>query len=231
VNSAELALHHQRLGLRAAHIQGEIAHREEELAGSPEVSRLEGELAATRATARELELQLRARERQVEARRARLRARERDLMSGRVSNPSELMRLDQEVEELKSSVRREEDEELELMGEQERLGGLVARLERDLEAARNRAAEAAPQLRSRLERDRSELAAVEAERRSAWAGLPPEWRATYERIQSRTPNPVAEVVGAQCQACRVGVTSSGMQALRRGELVTCDNCGRILVVA
>jgi predicted nucleic acid-binding Zn-ribbon protein len=35
----------------------------------------------------------------------------------------------------------------------------------------------------------------------------------------------------QCQGCRVTVTSSGMQALRRGGLVYCENCGRILVIA
>ena len=45
--------------------------------------------------------------------------------------------------------------------------------------------------------------------------------------------PVAQVVGNQCQACRVTVTSSGMQLLRKGsdDLVHCENCGRILVLA
>ena len=38
-------------------------------------------------------------------------------------------------------------------------------------------------------------------------------------------------VCGQCRACRVAVTSSGMQALRRAALVQCDNCGRILVAA
>ena len=39
---------------------------------------------------------------------------------------------------------------------------------------------------------------------------------------------VAQVINNQCQACRVTVTSSGMQMLRKGdELVHCENCGRI----
>jgi predicted nucleic acid-binding Zn-ribbon protein len=41
---------------------------------------------------------------------------------------------------------------------------------------------------------------------------------------------VAEVVNNQCTACRVTVTSSGMQMLRKGdEIVHCEHCGRILV--
>jgi predicted nucleic acid-binding Zn-ribbon protein len=41
---------------------------------------------------------------------------------------------------------------------------------------------------------------------------------------------VAQVVNNQCTACRVAVTSSGMQMLRKGdEIVHCEHCGRILV--
>jgi predicted nucleic acid-binding Zn-ribbon protein len=41
---------------------------------------------------------------------------------------------------------------------------------------------------------------------------------------------VAQVVNNQCTACRVTVTSSGMQMLRKGdEIVHCEHCGRILV--
>ena len=44
--------------------------------------------------------------------------------------------------------------------------------------------------------------------------------------------PVAEVARNQCLVCHVTVTSSGMQALRKGEeIVQCENCGRILVIA
>jgi predicted nucleic acid-binding Zn-ribbon protein len=52
----------------------------------------------------------------------------------------------------------------------------------------------------------------------------------YRRLGRRLGDPVAEAASGQCQACRVGVTSSGMQGLRRAALVQCENCGRILVV-
>ncbi|MBC7260907.1 MAG: nucleic acid-binding protein, partial [Chloroflexi bacterium] len=42
---------------------------------------------------------------------------------------------------------------------------------------------------------------------------------------------VALMVDQMCQGCRVMVPTSKAQIVRRGqELVTCTNCGRILVV-
>ncbi|TMF49821.1 MAG: hypothetical protein E6I21_10420 [Chloroflexi bacterium] len=51
-------------------------------------------------------------------------------------------------------------------------------------------------------------------------------------LRVRVHPPVAEVDRNQCQACHVTVTSSGMQALRKGDqIVNCENCGRILVMS
>ena len=117
------------------------------------------------------------------------------------------------------------------MEEQERLEKEVQRLGRTLEAERRRAAEAAPALGERIDREEAELAAATSELASTWDQLPADWQAAYRRVASRIANPVAEVVGNKCQACRVAVTSNGMQVLRRAGLIQCDNCGRILVVA
>ena len=152
-------------------------------------------------------------------------------MSGRIKNPTELMKLDAEVRHLRTALSSEEDAELELMEEQERLESEVERLARALEAARTRAAEAAPVIRERIRREEAELAAAESEAASMWEQLPADWQIAYRRVAARIANPVAEVVGNQCQACRVAVTSRGMQVLRRAGLIQCDNCGRILVVA
>jgi predicted nucleic acid-binding Zn-ribbon protein len=51
-------------------------------------------------------------------------------------------------------------------------------------------------------------------------------------LRLRVHPAVAEVERNQCQACHVTVTTSGMQLLRKGdEVVYCENCGRILVIA
>jgi predicted nucleic acid-binding Zn-ribbon protein len=99
-----------------------------------------------------------------------------------------------------------------------------------LEVARGRVAAEAPELRAELEGWRSELAGVESEKEQIWKELPPAAQTAYSR--QRVQPAVAEVRNNQCTACRVTVTSSGMQVLRKGdEIVRCENCGRILVPA
>src|SRR5205807_9233000 len=106
----------------------------------------------------------------------------------------------------------------------------VARLQRELASARASAEAEAPGLRSRLEQAREQLADLERERDEVWAEVPAAHQAAARRQRVRPP--VVEVVGGQCSACHVQVTSKQMQQLRRGdEIVSCENCGRILVAA
>ena len=219
-----------RLDQRAAGLRSQIERLRALLASDPEAERLEREVAAADAERRRLDLGVREREREAEAQRTRLRGRERELMSGRIRNPTELTKLNDEVDHLKAALRVHEDGELELMERQEALEVDVARLGRELAAARERTAAAAPGLRERLDRLERELVEVEAERDATWERVPADWQTAYRRVRSRQADPVAEVVRGQCGACRVALTSSGMQAVRRAALLQCDNCGRILVV-
>lgn len=230
MNVPELALHHQRLAQRAAQSRSQIARVEALLGDDPEVRRLEQDLQDARDRRRSLELRLRESERQAEAGRQRMRARERELMSGRIRNPTDLMKLSHEVEGLKTSVGEVEDAELGLMEEAEEQDLALAALAGRLQATRETRDAARPDLERRRDEEISRLAEVEAQRDRTWDQLSPEWQAAYRRVQVRIPDPVAEAVNGQCQSCHVSVTSSGMQVLRRGGLVHCDNCGRLLVV-
>jgi predicted nucleic acid-binding Zn-ribbon protein len=231
MNAPELTLHYQRLDQRAASMRTQMARIEATLAEDPQAERLERQRVSAAAARRDAELRLRDREREAETRRTRLRSRERELMSGRIRNPSELMKLQQEVDHLKVAVGVEEDAELALMEQLEGLEAEESRLTNELSTAREQTAAAIPELRARLERRQAELPHVEADRDDTWTRMPVDWQQAYRRTQARLADPVAQVVGNQCQACRVSVTSSGMQVLRRAGLLQCDNCGRILVVA
>lgn len=231
MNAPELALRHQRLDQRAAQIRVQIARIEAALTDNVELERLERERASAETARRDVEVRLRERERETEGRRTRMRARERELMSGRIRNPTELMKMQQEVQHLRVAVGKEEDAQLMLMEQQESLDVDLSRVTRELTTAREQAAAAVPELRQRLERLTAELAEVEADRDATWAQVPADWQLAYRRVRGRQADPVAEVAGNQCQACHVAVTSSGMQILRRAGLLQCDNCGRILVVA
>jgi predicted nucleic acid-binding Zn-ribbon protein len=226
---AELLLHHSRLDERATAAAAEIERLQARLESNPEAERLERDLAEARSRQREVALRLRERDREREDHRTKMRARERELMSGRIRNPTELMQMSEEVDHMKARLADEEDQELALMEDAEAADAEVARLAAAAAASRDRAEAAAPEIRSRIAAARAELEELTRERDEAWEQVPSPYQVAYTRVRARPP--VAEVVGGQCAGCHVAVTSKQMQLLRRGELVNCDNCGRLLVVA
>jgi uncharacterized protein len=228
LNAGELVLRHARIDERMRSLTGEIERLEGALASNPRLDQARTRLEEARAAQHEAQRRLRESDHQVEDHRARMRARDRDLMSGRIRNPTELTQLSTEVQHMKERLSVEEDAELELMEELEGRDETVRQAE--LEAQRIQAASEAstPELRQQLEKARLELVEAENERAGVWAEIPADYRSVYEKIRVRPP--VAEVNGTSCSACRVGITTGGMQQLRRGELVRCENCGRILVM-
>jgi predicted nucleic acid-binding Zn-ribbon protein len=228
---AQLLFAYQRLVERERALREGIERIESRLASDPEVVRLEEELAEARGRQQAVATRLRESDHEREAHRTKLRTREKELMSGRIRNPTELMQMSEEVQHMKARFAEEEEAELYLMEEAESADEAVRKATAELEAARAQSASEEPALKQELGALRAERQEVEAERDQVWAQVPAAAQAAYRRV--RIQPAVAEVVGSQCQACRVAVTSSGMQTLRRGsdELVTCENCGRILVLA
>lgn len=227
---AQLLLTYQRLVERERELRDQIEQIETLLTTNPDVARAEEALARAHETEQQIELRLREFDRERESHRTRLRSRERELMSGRIRNPTELIQLNAEVEHMKESFAEEEEAELRLMEDGEAAEEAVRVAVATLEDARTRAASDEPTLRRDLEAYQSELATVKADSDSAWSQVPAPFQAAFLRVRAHPA--VAEVDHNQCLECRVGVTSSGMQALRKGEeVVHCDNCGRILVIA
>jgi len=159
-----------------------------------------------------------------------MRSREKELMSGRIRSPSELMQMSEEVKHMKARFAEEEEAELRLMEEGELAEQAVVEASEGLQEARGRSASDEPGLRRDLESWQSELETVKADSAATWSQVPSAAQNAYLRV--RVHPPVAEVDHNQCLACHVTVTSSGMQALRKGdEIVHCENCGRILVMS
>jgi predicted nucleic acid-binding Zn-ribbon protein len=231
MNTPDLALHHQRLEQRVAQLEADVRRLEGRLSSNPELDRRVRELEEAQQRRQELELRLRERDRDTEQRRSRVASRERELMSGRIGNPTELMKLSQEVDHLKEALSASEDEELALLEDAEQQDEQVASLQAALEEVRAAARDQAPDLEARLGEARAELESTRPELASTWEQLPSEWQVAYQRVKAQRSDPVAEALDGQCQGCRVAVTSFGMQTLRRAGLVRCDNCGRILVAA
>ncbi len=228
MNAGEQLLHHARVDARVRTLTGELQSLEAALAGDPRLEGARERVERARSAQQEGARQIREREHDAEAQRTRLRDRRRELMSGRINNPTELTKLSAEVDHMHERLRAQEDAELALMEDQESLDQALRSAEGELERIQSEFEASVPQLRAQMEAVRQQLVAAEAERDAAWSAVPPELQAAAGRI--RVQPPVAEVSGSQCGACHVSLTSQAMQRLRRNELVTCDNCGRILVL-
>ena len=78
------------------------------------------------------------------------------------------------------------------------------------------------------------LVAARKEREEVFASLPKQLSALYSRIGARIRDgvAVAEARNRSCSACFMSLRPQIMAEVRRGEdIITCDNCGRILFVA
>jgi predicted nucleic acid-binding Zn-ribbon protein len=78
------------------------------------------------------------------------------------------------------------------------------------------------------------LAAARKEREEVFAALPKQMSSLYARIKTRIRDgvAVAEARNRSCSACFMALRPQMMAEIRRGEdVITCDNCGRILYVA
>jgi predicted nucleic acid-binding Zn-ribbon protein len=226
----QLLLQYQRLVDRERVLRDNIERLQSRLESDPEVVRLEEIVETARSAQEGVAARLSESDRAREDHRSKLRQREKELMSGRIRNPTELMQMSEEVQHMKQRFKDEEEAELQLMEDADTADETMKAATAELEAARSRVAAEAPELREELDGWQAELSQVEAEKEQVWTDLPQEARTAFTRL--RVQPAVAEVKNNQCTACRVTVTSSGMQILRKGEgIVHCENCGRILVLA
>jgi predicted nucleic acid-binding Zn-ribbon protein len=225
---AQLLLEHQRLVERERGLRDNIERANARLESDPEIVEREETLAEARAAQEVTSARVRESDHEREAHRVRLRTREKELMSGRIRSPSELLQMSDEVKHMKERFAEEEDAEMKLMEDADAADEAVREATNQLEQARKQSVAEEPEIRSELQTWTTELAEVESERDAVWEQVPAGSQAAYSRMRMRPA--VAQVINNQCSACHVTVTSSGMQKLRAGdELVHCENCGRILV--
>jgi len=228
LTSAQLLLRYQALVDRERTLRESIAATETRLESDPVVFEREETLASARAQQDEVAGRLRDSDKVREDHRSRLRSREKELMSGRIRNPTELMQMSDEVAHMRARFAEEEEAELRIMEDAEAADEAVRSATRELEDAKRASLDEEPGLRTQLDEWNGELSEVVAEKDTIWAQVPQRDQALFSRIRVRPP--IARVAGMQCAACHVTVTSSGMQILRKGDaLVQCENCGRILV--
>jgi predicted nucleic acid-binding Zn-ribbon protein len=195
-----------------------------------DVSRRAGEIHGSRA---ELVERQRALEVDIGATTGRREALEQRMYAARGTPARDLQAMDEEIRNLRRRRDQLEDAELEVMVALEPLEAELASL--DAEGAGLRAQ--ADKLRAALLEAETEideeLAVQVAARAAAASSLPEELRSRYESLRARLGGTgAARLVGSRCSGCHLELPSMEVDRIRHlppGTVVTCEQCGRILV--
>lgn len=172
-------------------------------------------------------------EQQISAVNARVEVLEQRLYGARGAAARDLQAIDEEITHLRRRRGELEDTELEVMVAVEPLDAALDAM--DVERAR--LAETAATLGETVRADEAEIDAALAERSgaraAAAASVPAELLERYETLRARLGGTgAARLVGGRCDGCHLALPSMEVDRIRRlppGSVVTCDQCGRILV--
>ena len=94
-------------------------------------------------------------------------------------------------------------------------------------AKRYKAAQA--EFETEKENRKAELLPLEAEKAEAGKAVDPALRSQYDRIAESHPDPIASPVNGRCSGCKMALPSSMASKVNAGQIVICENCGRMII--
>jgi predicted nucleic acid-binding Zn-ribbon protein len=157
----------------------------------------------------------------------------RRLYGGEVSASRELQAMAADVENLNARASELEDQGLVLLEEREPLDARLAELQSrltDIDSRRHSVAATLADAESTVD---AEIAQLEQDRKKAVAAVPADLLANYERLRARLGGVgAARLVGNHCDGCHLALSAAELDRIRRlgpGQMVTCEQCSRILV--
>lgn len=218
----------------------QLRHRRATLPARAELAKVEADRAAldargaeVRARRDELGAQQAALEDQIEASKTRRAELQRRLFGGTVAAARELQAMDEEVRHLGRHISDLEDRELEIMEALEPVDGELQSADVERDALDTRAAA----LRAEIGAAEAEIDAdidTELAPRQPLAGqIPPELLRRYEALRTKLGGTgAARLVGNSCTGCHLTLPAMEVDRIKKAApdaVITCDNCGRILV--
>jgi predicted nucleic acid-binding Zn-ribbon protein len=135
-----------------------------------------------------------------------------------------------EIEVRKQRISQHEDLILQAMQELEELTPKIEEYKNKLaEASRNNQQQIA-ELQKQIDGVDSKIKIQEDEKKKVVSKINKAYIATYERIRKKCTPVVVSLRKKACGACYKTFPPQRIQEIRRGDgLITCDNCGRILI--
>jgi len=223
------------------HIDQEV-HRKAQLPERAELVELErvmGQAQASRAVVGaalgEVASRQEAAERELKATEDRVVQVNRRLYGGTVTASRELQAMAEDVEGLKNRASELEDKVLAFMEEREPFDTEMGSLDRKLVELAERQQGTLERLRAAETELEAAIAALAAQRPGAVEAVPKPLLTAYDRLRSRLGGvAVARLVGGRCDGCHLSLPAMELDRIRHqsaGSLETCEQCGRILVIA
>jgi predicted nucleic acid-binding Zn-ribbon protein len=155
------------------------------------------------------------------------------LYGGAITSPKELEALQHELDGLHARQRDLEDLVIEQMELAEPIDEELEALSARAEATELERTAAQAELDAGLAALDAELAEVSATRERLAKDVPDDLLAGYESIRSRSGGiGAAHLSGNRCEGCHLAIPSADLDAIRHAPadaMVTCPECGRILV--
>ncbi len=181
----------------------------------------------------ELGVRQAALEEQIEASRSRRTELERRMYGGQVSAARDLQAMDDEVKHLNRHISELEDREIEIMEALEPIDGELRAAETQRAAWRHDRDRLRTAIAEAVERIDADIVAQSEARRAAAATVPADLLTRYERLRTTLAGTgAARLVGGSCSGCHLTLPAMEVDRIRKAppdEVITCDQCGRILV--
>ena len=218
----------QRLDDRVEALRAEVTALGARLAGSAELGRARTASASAARARDAADAAVRAAERDAAVVRDRARFLDRRLFDGSVRDPTELLTLQRELDEVRVRLAELEDAELSLMEDAETAADAVTAAQAGATAIEEaRAASQGPDS-ERLAELRTELADGIAERDLEVSRRGAAELSLYHRVAGKHRPAVVRLAGDACGGCRVPLGQAEVHAVKVGDgIVQCSRCDRI----
>jgi predicted nucleic acid-binding Zn-ribbon protein len=142
----------------------------------------------------------------------------------------EFQAIGHEIERYENEVRKLEDEELELMIEADKLKGEIEAADKSARATKESISRQLTDLETKSKTLGSQQQELETEREMLAAQIDADSLDQFERLfNSKGDAAVVAVEHGVCTGCHMKVTTATASRVKAGkEIVSCENCGRIL---
>lgn len=206
-----------------------LAEAEAKLAANPVVQKAQAELKTAQDALTAARRRAKSLDDENKAHSAKTKEAEDRLYGGKVRNPRELQDLQNDIAGLKRQRDTLDEQQLSALDAVEAAEKVESTAQAALEAALAARAEETGSLLKDKGAVEAMIAKLEGEREAALISVNAEDRTTYASLRQQKRVAISPLVDGSCSLCGVAPSSSRVQAARAGgDLVRCNNCGRIL---